>query len=108
VDKVQHLVGFAVPVALVLVAGSQSRASRLDPWRASHAGVIPARFLGAVLALFAVQAVASELVQAAFLPARAGDVWDVVADLLGIAVGWGLFATVRRRHADRRRVVMPR
>lgn len=41
-----------------------------------------------VLALMGLQLVASEVVQALFLPERSGDVWDAAADALGIAVGW--------------------
>lgn len=41
-----------------------------------------------VLALMGVQLVASEVVQALLLPGRSGDVWDAVADAVGIAVGW--------------------
>lgn len=40
------------------------------------------------LAAVAAYAVASELVQGALLRERSGDVYDVVADLVGVALGW--------------------
>ncbi len=46
-----------------------------------------------VLALMGLQIVASELVQAFWLPERTGDVWDAAADLLGVAVGWWTWRT---------------
>ncbi len=66
-DKVVHLGVFALVTWLGLRAG----------WR----WVVP---------LMVVQAGASELVQWYFLPNRGGDWWDLTADLLGIALGWGL------------------
>jgi VanZ family protein len=66
-DKVVHLALFA------LLAGTTR-------WRFGPAG--PA--LAAVVAY----AVLSEVVQATLLRDRSGDVYDVVADLLGVAVGW--------------------
>ena len=59
----------------------------------------------------ALQAIASEVVQAAWLSRRGGDVWDLVADLAGavvgvwlgvvlnvvwVAAGWPLSAVVMR------------
>jgi VanZ family protein len=65
-DKVVHLLVFLLPVALAVVAGFRRRV---------------------VVAVFAVQAVLSEVVQAVFLPHRSGDVLDAVADLAGVALG---------------------
>ncbi len=65
-DKVVHLLVFLVPVALALVAGFRRRL---------------------VVAVFAAQAVLSEVVQAVFLPYRSGDPLDAVADLTGVALG---------------------
>jgi VanZ family protein len=65
-DKVVHLLVFLVPAALAVVAGFRRRA---------------------VVAVFAAQAVLSEVVQALLLPHRSGDVLDVVADLTGVALG---------------------
>ncbi len=65
-DKVVHLGVFLVPVALAVVAG-------LRRW--------------VVGAVFATQAVLSEVVQAVFLPHRSGDPLDALADLTGVALG---------------------
>jgi hypothetical protein len=65
-DKVAHAVVFAVPAAIGVLA-------RLRPW-----------LVGLVLA---VHAPVSEVVQHLWIPARAGDPWDVVADWVGIALG---------------------
>ena len=65
-DKVVHVLVFLVPTALALVAG------------------LPARV---VVPLFAAHAVVGEVVQGALLPMRAGDPFDVLADLTGVALG---------------------
>jgi len=65
-DKLAHLGIFLVPVALALVAGFRR-------W--------------VVVGVFAAHAVLSEVVQAVFLPHRAGDPLDAVADLTGVALG---------------------
>ena len=65
-DKIVHLLVFLVPAALAVVAGFPRRV---------------------VVAVFAAQAVLSEVVQAALLPHRSGDVLDAVADLTGVALG---------------------
>ncbi|SDH68889.1 VanZ family protein [Agrococcus jejuensis] len=82
-DKLGHVGMFALVMASGVIAG------------------IP----GPVLAsLLVVQAVASELVQGLLLRSRSGDVWDALADLAGIALGWAVAwhwapARVRRREA---------
>ena len=65
-DKVVHLVVFAVPTYAV---GRALRSVRV------------------AVRVFAVHAPDSELVQHAWLPGRSGDVWDVVLDLVGVAIG---------------------
>jgi VanZ family protein len=62
-DKIVHVLIFAIPVYLF--------------------GRLSGR-VGLVAGLFAVHAVMSEFVQWRFIPHRDGDVWDAVADLLGI------------------------
>ena len=83
-DKVVHVTVFLVPVALAVLAGFR-------PW--------------AVAAVFAAHAVLSEAVQAVFLPHRSGNPGDVVADLVGIALGLLVARLVqgalRRPGADR-------
>ncbi|HIT74556.1 MAG TPA: VanZ family protein [Candidatus Avipropionibacterium avicola] len=83
IDKIAHLGGFAVPVALFVGA------------RVS---------IGWVCGLAVVQAVASELVQWRFLPQRSGDPLDLLADLLGIGIGV-LVGLLLRRMARRARSV---
>ena len=78
-DKVVHVLVFLVPVALAVLAGLPRRA---------------------VVAVFAAQAVLSEVVQWLFLPHRSGDGWDVVADLTGVALGV-LVGTVLLRRRPR-------
>jgi VanZ family protein len=78
-DKLAHLLLFALPVGLILLArgvrtGGASR-------RAAH------RFTAAVVVLFLLHAVVSELVQHSFYSSRTGDPVDVLADWLGVAVG---------------------
>jgi hypothetical protein len=65
-DKVVHVGVFLVPVALALLAGFRE---------------------APVVALFAGQAVVSELVQWRLLADRSGDVVDVLADLTGVVLG---------------------
>lgn len=77
-DKVVHLAVFAVPVGLLVLLTGR-------------------RLL--VGGAFAVHAAVSEVVQARFVPGRAGDGWDAVFDLAGIALG--LFAAARFRSAAR-------
>ena len=79
-DKVVHLVLFALLAAAVR-------------WRYGRAAV--------GVALVALYAPVSELVQALALPDRSGDPLDVVADLAGVTVGWLLPWRVRRPTAVR-------
>ena len=50
----------------------------------------------ALLAGLAGYAAVSEVVQAVALAARSGDVLDVVADLVGVALGWWAAGTLGR------------
>jgi VanZ family protein len=73
VDKVVHAALFAIPVWLL---------GRLT------------KRIWLVAAIFAAQAVASEVIQARFVPYRDGDVFDATADLVGIGVAvWWLLRT---------------
>jgi hypothetical protein len=65
-DKLVHCAVFALPVLLALLAG-------LPRWP--------------VVLVLALHAPGSELVQWTLLPNRTGDPWDVVADLVGVALG---------------------
>lgn len=55
-----------------------------------------------LLPLVALNAVGSELVQHLLLPDRTGDVADLVADAVGIALGWAAFAAWGRVRERRR------
>ncbi|MGL5911249.1 MAG: VanZ family protein [Phycicoccus sp.] len=81
-DKVVHAVVFLLPVLLALLAGFAVRT---------------------VLAVSALHAVVSEMVQAGILPARSGDPWDVLADLVGVLCGWLAWTRVGRRGRCRSR-----
>lgn len=65
-DKLAHLVVFAVPVVALVAAGAPR---------------------GWVIAIMALHAPLSEALQAVVLPDRSGDPADVLADLLGVALG---------------------
>lgn len=76
-DKLVHVTLFAVVTWLGLRLGFR--------W------IIPAMLAQAAL---------SELVQWWFLPDRGGDVWDFVADVVGIALAWVITVTWPRQRAD--------
>lgn len=73
-DKLIHLVVFAVPVLLCLLAGWSPRL---------------------VVVGFAVHAGLSEVVQGLVLPERSADHLDVVADLSGVLLGWWVWHRLR-------------
>ena len=74
-DKVIHASVFGAAVLTALLAG------------------LPRRW---VLALLALHAPVSEVVQGTLLPSRDGDVWDVVADLTGVGLALGAFLVIAR------------
>ena len=85
-DKWGHLLGFALPVALVLIT--------IHWWT----GVVTRRAQSLVVIAFGAQAVLSELVQGhGALAGRSGDVVDLAADALGIALGCALAAFLTPR-----------
>jgi VanZ family protein len=92
-DKVEHAVGFAVPVLLILLAIAL-RGPRSWQWPNMRTGVF-------VVAIFAAHGVVSELVQHQWYRYRTGDPLDVLADWVGIAVGMLLIRLLllRRSHA---------
>ena len=78
-DKLEHAVGFALPVMLILLAAALRRPGGLQwPSPATQA---------AVVGVFAAHAVVSELIQHVWYRHRTGDPLDVVADWIGIAAG---------------------
>ncbi len=52
---------------------------------------------GLVVGVAALHAPVSELIQWTLLPHRDGDVWDAVADLVGVGLGWLLARWLGRR-----------
>jgi VanZ like family len=92
-DKAAHIMGFALPVMLILLAvalrhqvGARRPSSRIS---------------GFVVALFAAHAVVSELIQHVWYQYRTGDPLDVIADWIGIAAGAGLVRLMMLRGSRR-------
>jgi VanZ family protein len=88
-DKLQHALGFALPMFLVLTT-SQIYAARAGR-------TLRPLVVAAVAGVLAANAVVSEIVQARPGSGRSGDVLDAVADLVGIALGWLAFRRLRPR-----------
>ena len=76
-DKVVHVSIFFAPAVALLMMGIRAR------W---------------ALGILAVHAPVSELIQHFFLPQRSGDVFDALADLSGVALGWFAYVVWDRRH----------
>lgn len=93
-DKLQHALGFAVPMFLVLTT--------LEICAARAGRVLRPLSTAVVAGVFAANAVASELYQARPGSGRSGDPYDTLADLVGILAGWVLYRTVRERDWLRR------
>ena len=74
-DKVVHVALFGFPAYLIV--------------RTTHAAW--------PLGLLAVHAPLSEVVQYAAVPYRSGDVLDLLADLVGVALGWWIGRAATRR-----------
>jgi VanZ family protein len=92
-DKVAHIVGFALPVMLILLA-----VALRHPLGARR----PSLRIGAlVVALFAAHAVVSELIQHVWYQYRTGDPLDVIADWIGIAAGAALVRLMVLRGSHR-------
>ena len=78
-DKAEHALGFALPVALVvLAAGLRARSGGRRPTR---------RPLTVAVVVFAAHGVVSELIQHFFYTTRSGDPLDALADWIGTALG---------------------
>ena len=89
-DKAEHVLGFALPVLLVLL----TLALRGVDWQSPS---LPTSAL--VAGIFAVHAVLSEVIQHLWYRHRTGDPADVVADWAGIAVGVLLYRLVVQRRS---------
>ena len=90
-DKGEHLVGFGLPVLLVLLALHVHAAAR---------GALPrTRTVVVVVALFVAHAGVSEVVQAEAYTTRSGDPSDAAADVVGTVLGLLAYLLVRRSAA---------
>jgi hypothetical protein len=78
-DKVAHIIGFALPVMLILLA-----AALRHPLGAQWPNL---RIPWLVVGVFAAHAVVSELIQHVWYRYRTGDPLDMIADWIGIAAG---------------------
>ena len=76
-DKVVHVSIFFAPALALLMMGVRAR------W---------------ALGILALHAPVSELIQHFWLPHRSGDVFDALADLGGVALGWFAYVVWDRRH----------
>ncbi len=85
-DKIGHVLIFALPVVLIMLYRWSRTGARLS-----------GAFSAVLIVVFAGHAVVSELVQARLLPERSGDLSDVLADLAGIAIGYGTAVLIQRR-----------
>ena len=90
-DKVEHAVGFALPVLLILGAGAL-HGRRGWQWPGARTSVL-------VVAIFAAHAVVSEVIQHVWYRYRTGDPLDVLADWVGIAVGFLVFRLIFLRRS---------
>jgi VanZ family protein len=88
-DKLEHAVGFGLPVALLLAALTLRARDR----GRSLGRVAPV----VVIAVFLAHAVLSEVIQHFFYRYRTGDPLDALADSVGIALGAGFSWVVRSR-----------
>ena len=87
-DKLQHALGFALPMFLVLTT--------LDTYAARAGRSLRAFWPAAVLGVFAANAVVSEVVQSRPGSGRTGDPVDAAADLVGIALGYLAYRRLAR------------
>jgi VanZ family protein len=88
-DKLEHAVGFAVPVILILLAAALRRPPGWQ-WPSSVMTAV-------VVGLFAAHAIVSEAIQHVWYRYRTGDLLDVVADWVGIAAGVMLLRVILLR-----------
>jgi VanZ family protein len=90
-DKVEHAVGFALPVLLILLTiALRGRTGWQSPSR---------RAIVLVVAIFSAHAIISEVIQHVGYRYRTGDPLDVVADWVGIAAGIVLFRLIYLRRS---------
>jgi VanZ family protein len=91
-DKLEHLVGFGLPVALIMLT-AVLRGVRGPALR--RVGIITGL-------VFIAHAVVSEIIQHVFYTTRTGDPFDSLADTVGVLLGLLAIALVLNvRHRDR-------
>jgi VanZ family protein len=90
-DKLQHVVGFALPVLLILLTIAL-RGRFGWQWPGRGISIL-------VVAIFAAHAIVSEVIQHVWYRYRTGELLDVVADWLGIAIGIVVFRLIYLRRS---------
>ena len=91
-DKVAHMMGFALPVMLVLLAAALRHPLGAQ-WPRPRVSAL-------VVGVFATHAVVSELIQHLWYRYRTGDPLDVIADWIGVAAGVVLARLIVLRGSD--------
>lgn len=94
-DKLEHLLGFGLPVFLILVTLNLRRRAR---GRAGLSGLA----IAVVAAIFVAHAALSEIIQHTLYVTRSGDPRDAVADTIGVTLGVIGYLLVMRAY-DRNR-----
>lgn len=89
-DKVAHIIGFALPVMLILLAVALRHGLGAARWPSVKISAL-------VVGVFAAHAVVSELIQHVWYQYRTGDPLDVIADWIGIAAGVALVRLIGLR-----------
>ena len=87
-EKVKHAIGFGVPLLLVLLTLAVRARSRGRQLAATPVLV--------AVGLFGAHAVVSEVIQSVSYRSRTGDPLDVLADVVGVALGVATFGLVTR------------
>ena len=91
-DKVAHMMGFALPVMLILLAAALRHPLGAQ-WPRPRVSAL-------VVGVFATHAVVSELIQHLWYRYRTGDPLDVIADWIGVAAGVVLARRIVLRGSD--------
>lgn len=91
-DKVAHMMGFALPVMLILLAAALRHPLGAQ-WPRPRVSAL-------VVGVFATHAVVSELIQHLWYRYRTGDPLDVIADWIGVAAGVVLARLIVLRGSD--------